>query len=394
MKKLVIVAQIPPPYHGQSIMVYQLLQLLRSSASAIKIIHLNFRFSDTAKDIGKFQLNKIFSLLLYCWKFIWIYIRHQPDMVYYVPAPAKRSALYRDWVILFILRLFKLKIIFHWHAVGIGQWAAERATQSWLGKFEKKISYRCYGNADLNITLSKMVEADSLLFNPRKSTVIFNGIPDPCPEFESKILPSRLDRLEKRKAMLSHNSDQLESLNFNFLFISLCTREKGLFDALSGLSSMAKTLCPSHPSLRIIFNVCGEFTSDKEKELFEAEIRAQDYIRVKLWGFVTGELKARLLGEADCLIFPTFYPNEGLPVVLIEALAYGLPVLTTRWRAIPEITGEDYEYLLPINEPTSIAVKGKEIMKFTLFTKLRQRYNRNFTVQRFNENILKAILSL
>ena len=38
------------------------------------------------------------------------------------------------------------------------------------------------------------------------------------------------------------------------------------------------------------------------------------------------------LRDADLFCFPTFYQNENQPVNLIEAMAFGLPVVTTRWR--------------------------------------------------------------
>ena len=44
---------------------------------------------------------------------------------YYVPAPGKRVALYRDWLVMFICRPFFSGVILHWHAVA-GQMAGNR----------------------------------------------------------------------------------------------------------------------------------------------------------------------------------------------------------------------------------------------------------------------------
>jgi len=46
---------------------------------------------------------------------------------------------------------------------------------------------------------------------------------------------------------------------------------------------------------------------------------------------------AATLREYDVLVLPTHYRGEGYPGVIIEAYSLGLPVITTDWRAIPEI---------------------------------------------------------
>jgi glycosyltransferase involved in cell wall biosynthesis len=47
--------------------------------------------------------------------------------------------------------------------------------------------------------------------------------------------------------------------------------------------------------------------------------------------------KDRLYAEARIFCFPTAYEAEGMPLVVLEAMAHGLPVLSTRWRAIPAL---------------------------------------------------------
>ena len=64
-------------------------------------------------------------------------------------------------------------------------------------------------------------------------------------------------------------------------------------------------------------------------------------------GFLSGDAKAEILRKTDLFCFPTYYANEGQPLNLIEAMAYGIPAVTTRWRAIPELFPPDKKPVPP-----------------------------------------------
>ena len=53
-------------------------------------------------------------------------------------------------------------------------------------------------------------------------------------------------------------------------------------------------------------------------------------------GLVCGSQKARLLSVADIFVFPTYYPLEGQPLAILEAMAASLPVVSTPRAAIPD----------------------------------------------------------
>lgn len=67
---------------------------------------------------------------------------------------------------------------------------------------------------------------------------------------------------------------------------------------------------------------------------------------MELVGTRTGAAKAREFAWADVFAFPTRYRNEGQPLVVLEALAAGLPIVTTRHRGIPETVRGGREALL------------------------------------------------
>lgn len=54
----------------------------------------------------------------------------------------------------------------------------------------------------------------------------------------------------------------------------------------------------------------------------------------------------RALAEHDLLLFPSYYRGEGYPGIVIEAMQCGLPVVATRWRAIPEVVEHEKSGLL------------------------------------------------
>jgi glycosyltransferase involved in cell wall biosynthesis len=53
-----------------------------------------------------------------------------------------------------------------------------------------------------------------------------------------------------------------------------------------------------------------------------------------------------VLTEYDILLFPTFYPNEGLSGILIEAMIAGIAPITTNYQSIPDLVQDGRNGLL------------------------------------------------
>ena len=87
------------------------------------------------------------------------------------------------------------------------------------------------------------------------------------------------------------------------------------------------------------------------------------------------------LREADLFCFPTYYENENQPVNLIEAMAFGLPILTTRWRSLPELFTGDYPGLVDIRSPEQIANVMPALMAGEAGDGFRELFLRHYTLE-------------
>lgn len=67
---------------------------------------------------------------------------------------------------------------------------------------------------------------------------------------------------------------------------------------------------------------------------------------VKYNGVVSYKDLSTVLDKADVLVLPTYYQGEGYPGVIIEAFQAGIPVIVSRWKAIPEIVHNEVNGLL------------------------------------------------
>src|SRR2546426_5044876 len=187
---LLVFAHTPPPDHGQSYMVQLMLEgfggdrrktsrRTRAGAGAsgfgplgIDCYHVNARLSQKLEDIGDLRIGKFFLLLGYCAQAIWCRARYGISNFYYIPAPGKRSALYRDWLVMFICRPFFKRIILHWHAAGLAKWL-ETAVQI----RSRAVTYRVFKPVDLSIVLSRYNFADAENFSRGASP----SCPSACP---------------------------------------------------------------------------------------------------------------------------------------------------------------------------------------------------------------------
>jgi glycosyltransferase involved in cell wall biosynthesis len=136
---------------------------------------------------------------------------------------------------------------------------------------------------------------------------------------------------------------------------------KGYLDVLEACRLICERGIP------ILCNFCGSFmqtiTEPSGASVREAEAAFRRRIQehglsgvVRYHGPVTGAAKLNVLQEAHVFVLPTWYEWEGQPVSIIEALAFGTPVVATRFRGIPEQVIHGYNgMLIDANQPAQIA---------------------------------------
>lgn len=321
--KLLVLAHIPPPLHGQSVMVQTLLNGLRGRPD-FRLRHVNFQLSSDNADIGRWRSAKILRAAALSCHAIAARLRHGCDTLYYVPAPpGKRGALYRDWLVMALCRPFFRRLVLHWHAVGLGTWLVNRATG-----FEQRVTRALLGRAELSIVLADSLRDDAVFLGAQRITVVPNGVADPGPAPTRKTAP----------------------LSFQALFLGLCSEEKGLFAAAEAVVAANQ----SSTTKRFTLVAAGPFLHETAAARFRTLAAAHPAI-IRHVGFADEAQKKLLFAASDCLIFPTHYAAEGLPLVVLEALAHDLPVIATRWRALPEVVPPSCGQLVPPHDGAALA---------------------------------------
>ena len=390
--RLLVVAHIPPPYHGQSYIVEQLLNGYRDRPDlGIVCDHLDARFSKSADEIGRGGIAKIMLLGRYATELLFYGIFRRPQLMYYVPAPGKRVAVYRDWVLLGLAKILGLKTVFHWLAGGLDAWVTGEA-KPW----ERFISEKIYAKAKLSVVPVNSGKNTAAYFHPEEISIIPTGIPDPCGDFETSLLPVRRNRQEKRRQA----AGSLDPVEFRCLFMAHCTADKGLFDAMEAVGAANRKLMQEGARVFVTLHVYGSFLTEKERTAYarladklnaelQGDLAGQRAI-IQHLGFVAGAEKDRVFRDADVLCFPTYYAAEVIPTVIIDSMAYGLPVISTDWRGVPELLPAKGLKTCPIKRPDEVAQRLLEAIDFAEFAVYREVFLARFEVNRFIASMAKV----
>lgn len=187
---------------------------------------------------------------------------------------------------------------------------------------------------------------DQFHFIPQdRIAVVPNGVPD-----------SSSDTGRTFKHMPKHGEP------FRFLYLSNMMVTKGYL----ATATAAKRLSLSGSLIEMHF--CGSFIhsscegrpieSEKAKRGFETLAKEpQLSSTICFHGSVGGDRKREMLRNSHCLVLPTRYPGEGQPLCILEALSYGVPVIATSWRGIPETIVHESTGIL-IEDQSTDSVEG------------------------------------
>lgn len=144
------------------------------------------------------------------------------------------------------------------------------------------------------------------------------------------------------------------------LFLGRLGVQKGIYDLLEAVSRIRARF----PDVRLLCGGDGDLdgVAQRAKELEVAE-------NISILGWVAGEEKQRLLAEAAVYVLPSY--NEGLPMGVLEAMAAGLPVVSTMVGGIPDAMQDGVEgYLV---EPGNVAALANKIEALLADAALREQ---------------------
>ena len=136
--------------------------------------------------------------------------------------------------------------------------------------------------------------------------------------------------------------------------------QRGIYYIRDALRKVA----PQLPGLTMTFAGCG-VPAEEIQQFFGAELAGRIIVRP----VIAADMMQDLYAEHDVFLFPSLM--EALPLVLMEAMATGMPVITTETCGMPDvIEGEFNGLLIP---PADAAAIEEGVLRLARSVKLRQR---------------------
>jgi glycosyltransferase involved in cell wall biosynthesis len=270
---------------------------------------------------------------------------------------AERGSVYRKGVLLYAARLVGVKVLLHLHAAQIIAFHAS------LPRPGRALLRGMFRSADHVVVLGELWRRwviETFGVAPQAISVVNNGVPaTPLPR-------------EKRA----------DGAPFRLLFLGNLLERKGIADLLHALA------LPAAKGADLVLTVAGGGAVDTYKQM-AAELGIAD--RVQFTGWLDQATARRQVTQADALVLPAY--DEGLPLVILEAMATGVPVVCTPVGAIPEVFADrETALFVPPGDREALAAALVELsndaaLQERLSSEGLGVYHRRFTMTAFAQSM-------
>jgi len=358
MTSALFLLQLPPPVHGVTAMNARVLEraydVVEQRVDLLRIV-----FTDDLANINRVSVRKL-------WRWLRLLaalaarLRARPAFVYFTPVPTGAGFL-RDLTFIGVVKAFRVRLILHLHGRGI----AERVRNPFWRPVYRFALRRC-----AIVSASPAMQARELA-------------PLRLPGSRLYTIPNCVESLDVEAFRATRAGAP------RLLFLSSTFPSKGvgiLLDAIRQLRDRG-VACE--------LDIVGSSTPRGDAAIAQY-VRAHDLDAcVRCNGALYGNDKYAAFGRADVFVHPTL--NDYVPLVVLEALQFGLPIVSTNVGAIPEMVVDGEHGLIVEKGDAAALARALETLlrDATLRERLghaaRRRYLTQYAPERF-EHAFDAML--
>jgi glycosyltransferase involved in cell wall biosynthesis len=366
---VLVVGPLPPPMMGPAVGTQMIRRAFELGGARVVHVNTQDRRPVVAK-VNVLDARNVALALLHGAQMFWCAFRH-PVRLVYVPISQGRWGYARDALLIGIARLFGRPVVVHLRGANFQDFF-HRST-----RLERMIIRRTLKSASCAIALTPALRGVyEGLVAPERVRVLENAVPDPWPDGISRLVVERGLRAAG------------EPDAPNILFIANDFVQKGYRTMIRALAEPGL----EHARLRMVGAPPPEV--DRAARLLAEELGVGS--RVELTGECLDAAKSEQFEWADVFAYPT--ENDGQPLVVIEAMAAGLPIVTTRYGGVPDTVGE----AAVLVEPRDMESLAAAIQAFVedpsrrevLGAAARERYLAMYTPERFQERFQELFAEL
>ena len=322
-------------------------------------------------EIGKKTLAKPFRLLGALCKEFWFLLTRRYDLCY-LAITCHGSGFLKDSPFVLMAKLFRKKIVIHQHNKGMAN-DVDRWPYRWLLPL-------CYKDAKVILLswylypdIEKVVRKEDVFICP-------NGI---------KVNENHNNN-ENATSPETRNLKPETNHAPRLLFLSNLIESKGVLVLLDALKIL------KDKGYSFICDFVGGETKEIDAKRFAREVEKRGLNEIALYlGRKYGEEKIEMFRNADVFVLPTM--NDCFPLVILEAMEHGKPVVTTAIGGIPDIVDDGKTGLIvKAGDALSLADSLKKLITDSGLCKQmgesgRKKLMKEFTEGVFEENMLKIL---
>lgn len=366
-QKILFIMHMPPPVHGAA-MVGQYIHDSKLINEKFEGHYINLTTAKNLQDIGKVGFRKFVDFVKLLRRIRKSLKTINPELVYVTPN-ACGGAFYKDYIVVQMIKRMGYQVVVHYHNKGV-------STRQ--NRFLDNILYQRFFKGIKVILLSECLYSDVMKYVKREDVFVCgNGIPDITNHSTCSDVAA---------------SDHIDGKVPHVLFLSNLLISKGVVVLLDSLKVLKEKGC------RFVCDFVGGETVEMDAAMFQAEVAKRELEGMVVYhGRKYGNDKEAFLNAADMFVFPTFYPNECFPLVLLEAMQHHLPCVSTTEGGIPGIIDDGKTgFLVPKHDAETLAEKIQTLLSdATLRQRMgeagREKFEKEFTLEVFEKRMAEIL---